>query len=103
LRVITRLFNLVLFFLNDVHINIVLNKFIGIYKQPIAGDFLSEQLLQQLQRLEINVAPHYMIAKKTVVDPDQPANVEYRERPNTTNSYHKYMQMVSLMQNYLMM
>ncbi|RGB32895.1 actin family [Rhizophagus diaphanus] len=66
----------------------------GIYKQPIAGDFLSEQLLQLLQqKFDINVVPHYMIAKKTSVDPDQPANVEFKERPNTTASYHKFMQM----------
>ncbi|CAI2164609.1 1702_t:CDS:10 [Funneliformis geosporum] len=65
----------------------------GIYKQPIAGDFLSEQLLQQLQQRFDNVVPHYKIAKKTSVDPDQPANFIPKERPNTTKSYHKYMQM----------
>jgi len=72
-----------------------LNKFIGIYKQRIAGDFLSEQLLQQLQQRFDDVVPHYLIAKKTSVDPDQPANFIPKERPNTTKSYHKYMQMVS--------
>ncbi|CAG8472502.1 4464_t:CDS:2 [Cetraspora pellucida] len=65
----------------------------GIYKQPIAGEFMSEQIMQQFQKLDINVVPHYLIAKKTVVEADQPANVVFRDRPNTTESYHKYMQM----------
>ncbi|CAG8728766.1 14506_t:CDS:2, partial [Gigaspora margarita] len=65
----------------------------GIYKQPVAGEFLSEQIMQQFQKLNINVEPHYLIAKKTVVEADQPAIVVYRDRPNTTESYHKYMQM----------
>ncbi|CAG8511359.1 9057_t:CDS:2, partial [Scutellospora calospora] len=45
------------------------------------------------QTLNINVEPHYKIAKKTPVGTDQPANVVFRDRPNTTESYHKFMQM----------
>ena len=73
---------------------LILNKFVGVCKQPIAGDFLSEQLLQQLQQRFDEIVPYYLIAKKTSVEPDQPANYVPRERPNTTKSYHKYMQMV---------
>ncbi|CAG8612262.1 7118_t:CDS:2, partial [Diversispora eburnea] len=66
----------------------------GIHKQPIAGDFLSEYLLQQIQsNPQISVIPHYLIAKKFVVDADKPSNTILRDRPNTTESYHKFMQM----------
>ncbi|CAG8439590.1 7900_t:CDS:2 [Acaulospora colombiana] len=50
----------------------------GIYKQPIAGDFLSEQILQQFQSSpEVEVIPHYLIAKKSFVDPDKPSNKRF--------------------------
>ncbi|CAG8478613.1 12920_t:CDS:2 [Acaulospora morrowiae] len=65
----------------------------GIFRQPIGGDFLSEQILQQFQSSGIDVIPHYMIAKKSLVDPDKPSNKVLRDRPNTTDSYHKFMQM----------
>jgi len=54
-----------------------LNKFIFTYKQRIAGDFLSELLLQQLQERFDDVVSHYLIAKFIP-----------KERPNTTKSYH---------------
>jgi hypothetical protein len=67
---------------------------IGVTRQPIAGDFINEQILLQFGQLNLNPIPQYMVEKKTFVDPDQPANAVLRERPNTTASFHKYMLMV---------
>ncbi|CAG8602425.1 5421_t:CDS:2 [Paraglomus occultum] len=65
----------------------------GIIKQPIAGDFINEQILLQFGQLNLNPVPQYLVEKKNYVDPDQPANVILRNRPNTTASFHKYMLM----------
>ncbi|KAG9295476.1 hypothetical protein G9A89_013505 [Geosiphon pyriformis] len=65
----------------------------AIQKQSVAGNFLSEQILLQLDQLGINVTPQYLIAKKSFVDPDQRPLFTLRNRPNTTPSFHKFQQM----------
>lgn len=62
---------------------------IAIHKQPFAGDFVSNQALLYLREMGITVTPQYLVAKKSAVDAGQPAQFEMRDRPNTTESYHR--------------
>ncbi|KAJ3090626.1 Actin-like protein 6B [Quaeritorhiza haematococci] len=62
----------------------------GIFKQAIAGDFLSEQALLCLKNnLNANVVPQYMVARKEAVDSGQPAKATLRDRSNTHPSFHR--------------
>ncbi|RUS22056.1 actin family [Endogone sp. FLAS-F59071] len=66
----------------------------GILRQPLGGDFISEQIIEQFQRdFNITVTPQYLVAKKNFVDVGQLPDVKLRDRPGTTESYHHYQQM----------
>ncbi|RUP45132.1 actin-domain-containing protein [Jimgerdemannia flammicorona] len=68
----------------------------GILRQPLGGDFISEQIAEQFKRdFNIIITPQYLVEKKNFVDVGQPADVKLRDRPGTTESYHRYQQMVS--------
>ncbi|RUS27496.1 actin family, partial [Jimgerdemannia flammicorona] len=66
----------------------------GILRQPLGGDFISEQIAEQFKRdFNIIITPQYLVEKKNFVDVGQPADVKLRDRPGTTESYHRYQQM----------
>jgi hypothetical protein len=44
---------------------------------------------------DYTVTPQYLVADKEVVDAGQPPKFRSRERPNTTDSFHKFQQDVS--------
>ncbi|KAI8372732.1 actin family [Radiomyces spectabilis] len=63
----------------------------GILRQPIGGDLLTREILQQLKtEYQYDVTPHYKIASKKHVDSGQAPEVQLRDRPGTTQSYHDY-------------
>ncbi|KAI8071621.1 actin family [Gongronella butleri] len=63
----------------------------GILRSPIAGDVVTQQILDQLQTdLNMKVTPSYMVASKKPVDIGKPANAELRPDINVTQSYHDY-------------
>ncbi|KAI9013356.1 actin family [Phycomyces nitens] len=63
----------------------------GILRQPIGGDLLTKQILDQLKNdLHLQVTPQYKIANKRPVESGQPPQVELRDRPNTTESFNDY-------------
>ncbi|KAJ3040704.1 Actin-like 6A [Rhizophlyctis rosea] len=61
----------------------------GIMKQPYGGDFLGEQALLRLKEIGVSVVPQYLVKSKTAVDAGQPSQYVPRERPNTTDSFHR--------------
>ncbi|KAG0165440.1 Actin-like 6A [Apophysomyces sp. BC1034] len=62
----------------------------GILRQPIGGDMISRQILDQLQNdLHLDVTPQYKIASKTVVESGQSAQVQLHDRP-ATESFNDY-------------
>ncbi|KAL1915949.1 uncharacterized protein VTP21DRAFT_6337 [Calcarisporiella thermophila] len=65
----------------------------GMQRQIVAGEFVSDQILQGLEADGVKVVPQYLVAKKHPVEPGQPANAVLKDRPNTTESFHKYMKM----------
>lgn len=63
----------------------------GILRQSIAGDLISQQILDYLRNeRQLSVLPQYKIASKKAVESGQAPEVEVRERPNTTESYDHY-------------
>ncbi|KAG0240178.1 Actin-like 6A [Actinomortierella wolfii] len=64
----------------------------GIKRQPLGGEVLSEQILQQFKENGIDITPQYLVSKKSPVEVGQKPNVVLRDRP-ATPSFHKYMQM----------
>ncbi|KAI9146004.1 actin-like protein 6A [Paraphysoderma sedebokerense] len=69
----------------------------GITKQPLAGEFLSDQInLQFKQDLGVEIRPRYTIAKKNIVESGKPANPILRQTPNTHPSYHHAMLMKTI-------
>ncbi|OZJ06401.1 hypothetical protein BZG36_00662 [Bifiguratus adelaidae] len=65
----------------------------GIAKESLAGDFISEQLKEQLkQELGIDIVPQYKVASKTAVKAGKAPEYQVREREGTTDSYHEYQQ-----------
>ncbi|KAJ3054299.1 Actin-like 6A [Rhizophlyctis rosea] len=61
----------------------------GIKYQPYGGDFLTEQALLYFKQSGVSVVPHYLVQSKTAVDAGQPSQYVPRERPNTTDSFHR--------------
>ncbi|CDS03258.1 hypothetical protein LRAMOSA00660 [Lichtheimia ramosa] len=63
----------------------------GILRQPIAGNLVSEQLLDMLKTdMNVDITPQYEITSKKPVEQGQPPQVEKRTRPDTTSSFHDY-------------
>lgn len=63
----------------------------GILRQPIAGNLVSEQLLDMLKTdMNVDITPQYEITGKKPVEQGQPPQVEKRTRPDTTSSFHDY-------------
>lgn len=61
----------------------------GILHQPIAGDVLSEKIKRKLKAdLDYVVTPHYRIAKKKPVDPDEKPDIQLRELNGLTESFN---------------
>ncbi|KAI9026279.1 actin family [Hyaloraphidium curvatum] len=62
----------------------------GVVKQALAGDAVSEQALELLKsRYELDVVPQYMIKSKEVSTAGMPAKFTTRDRPGTTDSFHR--------------
>ncbi|SAM04424.1 hypothetical protein [Absidia glauca] len=59
----------------------------GILRQPIAGDLLTRQILDQL---DTTVVPAYQVASKKPVEAGQPANADLRTDLGVTDSFHDY-------------
>ncbi|KAG0245645.1 actin family [Mortierella sp. GBAus27b] len=64
----------------------------GIMRQPLGGELLSDQILQQFKASNVDIVPQYLVAKKTPVDPGHKPVVTLRDRPATA-SFHRMMQM----------
>ncbi|KAH8549002.1 actin family [Umbelopsis sp. PMI_123] len=65
----------------------------GILRQPIGGNVVSTQIMEELKRsLDYTVSPQYLIAEKEATDPGQPPKFRSKDRPNTTDSYHHFQQ-----------
>lgn len=71
----------------------------GILRQPIAGNLVSEQLLDMLKTdMNIDITPQYEISSKKPVEQGQPPQVEKRVRPDTESSFHDYQVRVCALQ-----
>lgn len=76
--------------------NISYNHFIGILRQPIGGNVVTNQIMEELKTMfDYTITPQYLVADKEAVDASQPPKFRSRDRPNTTDSFHKYQQDVS--------
>ncbi|CAO3674247.1 unnamed protein product [Umbelopsis ramanniana] len=65
----------------------------GILRQPIGGNVVSTQIMEELKRsLDYSVTPQYLIGEKEAADPGQPPKFQAKDRPNTTDSYHQLQQ-----------
>ncbi|CAM0141706.1 unnamed protein product [Umbelopsis sp. WA50703] len=65
----------------------------GILRQPIGGNVVTNQIMEELKSMfDYTVTPQYLVADKEVVDAGQPPKFRSRERPNTTDSFHKFQQ-----------
>ncbi|KAJ1652168.1 NuA4 histone acetyltransferase subunit [Dispira simplex] len=63
----------------------------------VAGDFISEQILYQVQKDSGQpLVPRYQVASKKPVELGQPADAVLRNRPDTHPSYHHRMQLQTL-------
>lgn len=70
---------------------------LGVVKQSLAGDALSEQALELLKsRFDVEVVPQYLVKGKEITTAGQPAKFAARDRPGTTDSFHRLQVMVSL-------
>ncbi|CAG8495341.1 2170_t:CDS:2 [Ambispora gerdemannii] len=65
----------------------------GMQRSPIAGDFLSDQILRQFEQQKITLNPQYLVANKSFTEPDTPAVFTKRDRSNTTDSFHRFQAM----------
>lgn len=65
-----------------IHDGLILKK--SVQKSPIAGNWLSSQLRSLFSTMEpkTELVPHYMIASKTPVDANSPAQATYRKYDN---------------------
>jgi actin-related protein len=66
-----------------------LTEYIAIFKAPIGGDFVSDQVKKQLRELKIDIVPHYKVASKQPVDSASPPNYVSKETPDTAPSFHE--------------
>jgi actin-like protein 6A len=63
----------------------------GIFKQSIAGEFISQQILDHLRTdAGLQVTPQYKVASKKPVEAGQPADAQLRDVPGITQSYEDY-------------
>ncbi|KAI8143573.1 actin family [Fennellomyces sp. T-0311] len=63
----------------------------GILRQPLAGDIISQQVLDLLKKdTGLDVTPQYKISSKKPVESGQQPQVQTKNRPNTTQSFHDY-------------
>ncbi|KAI8644645.1 actin family [Parasitella parasitica] len=63
----------------------------GILHQPLAGDSIVDKIKQQLEvDLNYTITPHYRIAKKKLVEKDQPPEIELRQLEGITNTFNDY-------------
>lgn len=73
-----------------VHDGYVLKQYI--VKSPLGGDFILMQCREMLQKLGIDVVPHYRVASKEEVKLECPAKWQEKlNLPNVTESWKKYM------------
>ncbi|XP_026808760.1 actin-like protein 6B, partial [Rhopalosiphum maidis] len=64
----------------------------AIVKSPLGGDFISMQCRQFLKENEIEVIPHYMVAKKEQVkEKEKPVWTKKNSLPKVTTSWYNYM------------
>ncbi|CAO3590228.1 unnamed protein product [Absidia cylindrospora] len=64
----------------------------GILRQRIAGDLLTQQIIDQLQldNPGFKVTPSYQVASKKPVEAGQPANAQLKTDLGVTQSFHDY-------------
>ncbi|KAI4216987.1 MAG: hypothetical protein LQ351_000936 [Letrouitia transgressa] len=64
--------------ITPVHDGLILKR--GIFRSPIAGNYISDQLrlIFSTAQTPVNLVPHYLVASKTPVDAGAPAQATYR-------------------------
>ena len=70
---------------------------LGILRQPLAGDALSQQALELLRKdMGIDVTPQYLVESKKPVEAGASPQFKKQDRPNTTESFTDYQVSVSI-------
>lgn len=74
-----------------VHDGYVLTQ--AVVKSPLAGDFMTMQCRQHLEKIDIDVVPPYLISgKETIKEWEKPRWTKKHTVPDVTKSWHNYME-----------
>lgn len=68
----------------------------NVQKQPFAGKYLSNKVLELLDKQSITVTPQYLVQSKVAVDAGLPAKAKLRSKDNITPSFHDFAVSVSM-------